>query len=80
MSYTSERAEELSRKMLRGTSYSSMADARSACLRKGTKCWGLYDDKCDGQGFVLVDAATKPSADNLMTSNQGSCIYEKLKA
>lgn len=69
-----------STKLLRGTTYPTMSEAREACLRKGTKCWGIYDDKCDSVKFLLVDSQFNITSKNMLESVQDSCIYEKLKA
>lgn len=69
-----------STKLLRGTTYPTMSEAREACLRKGTKCWGIYDDKCDSVKFLLVDSQFNISSKNMLESVQDSCVYEKLKA
>ncbi|CAJ1336493.1 unnamed protein product [Effrenium voratum] len=68
-----------STKLMRGKSYKSYADAREACLRLGSTCWGISDDKCDTVNFMLVDAKYDITEDKLMDSSQHSCIYEKLK-
>lgn len=65
-------------KLLRGTTYTTMAEAREACLRKGTKCWGIYDDKCDSVKFLLVDSQFNITSEKMMESVQGSCVYEKM--
>lgn len=67
-----------STKLLRGTTYTTMAEAREACLRKGTKCWGIYDDKCDSVKFLLVDSQFNITSEKMMESVQGSCVYEKM--
>lgn len=69
-----------STKLLRGTTYPTMSEAREACLRKGRKCWGIYDDKCDSVKFLLVDSQFNITSKNMLESVQDSCIYEKLKA
>ena len=28
---------------------------QEACLQKGHKCWGIFDDKCDGVNLMLAD-------------------------
>ncbi|CAJ1422485.1 unnamed protein product [Effrenium voratum] len=86
-------------KLIRGTAYKSMAAARAprpelrgargggdwaeACLQKGHKCWGIFDDKCDGVNLMLADGDLNITTSGLTEggmfrdSKQKSCIYQK---
>ncbi|CAJ1355180.1 unnamed protein product [Effrenium voratum] len=67
-------------KLIRGTAYKSMAAAREACLQKGHKCWGIFDDKCDGVNLMLADGDLNITTSMFRDSKQKSCIYQKKAA
>jgi len=58
-------------------SFGTMSDARSRCLRLGPLCWGIMDDGCDGANFRIIDARKMTRDSDLMSSSQGTCVYQK---
>jgi hypothetical protein len=69
-----------SSQQLAGSSvYSSLAAAQSQCQGMGD-CWGVSDECSDGNIITLCDASHINSASDLISSNCGSSVYEKIEA
>merc|ERR1719201_2276477 len=49
--------------------YSSLSAGKAACLKQGKACIGVYDERCDGQGFRVCNVT------GLSSSSIGSCVY-----
>ena len=57
-----------------GGTFSSLAQAQTACLQFGSSCHGVYDEYCDGRKLYLCTASP------FSTSHGSGCVYKATSA